>query len=92
MIVMETNIQQRSAIKFSWKAGKTGMETYELLRKVYGEECVSWATMFLWFGKFWDGCEDVHDEKWAGCSRTSQTEDNIAAVCAVLQHGRRFAC
>ncbi len=39
-IVMETNIEQRSAIKFCWKAGKTGTETYKLLQKAYGEECV----------------------------------------------------
>ncbi len=36
----ETNIEQRSAIMFCWKAGETGTETYELLRKAYGEECV----------------------------------------------------
>ncbi len=51
-IVMETNIEQQCAIKFCWKAGKTGTEMYELLQKVYGEECVSRATTFLWFGKF----------------------------------------
>ncbi len=85
---METNIEQRSAIKFCWKAGKTGTETYELPQKVYGEECVSRATTFLWFGKFWDGREDVHDDEWAGRPRTSGTDDNLAAVCATLQHDR----
>ncbi len=86
---METNIEQRSAIKFCWKAGKTGMETYELLRKAYGKEWVSRATMFLWFGKFWDGCEDVYNDEWAGHSHTGRTGDNIAAVHAVLQHDRQ---
>ncbi len=28
----ETNIEQRSTIKFCWKAGKTDTETYELLQ------------------------------------------------------------
>ncbi len=45
--------------------------------------------MFLWFGKFRDGCEDVHDDKRVGCPRTSRTDDNIAAVCAALQHDRQ---
>ncbi len=88
-IVMETNIEQRSAIELCWKAGKTGAETYKLLRKVYGEECVSRATMFLWFSKFRDGCEDVHDDEQAGRPHTSRT-DNIAAVRAALQHDCRL--
>ncbi len=92
MIVMETNIEQRSAIKFCWKAGKTGTEMYELLQKAYGEECVSRATTFLWFGKFQDGREDVHDNEWVGSPCTSQTDNNIAVVCAVLQHDQWFAC
>ncbi len=85
---METNIEQRSAIKFCWKAGKTSTETYELLRKAYGEECVSRATTFLWFGKFRDGREDIHNDKQAG-------RPAPAAVRTTLQHeiiGRRFAC
>ncbi len=86
MIVMETNIEQQSAIKFCWKAGKTGTETYELLRKAYGEECVSRATMFLWFGKFRVGCEDVHDDERVGCPHTSQIDDNITSVHTALQH------
>ncbi len=88
-IVMETNIEQRIAINFCWKAGKAGMETYELLRKVYGEECVSRTTTFLWFGKFRDRCEDVHDDEWAGHPCTSGTDNNIAAVCTVLQYDRQ---
>ncbi len=89
MIVMKTNIEQRSAIKSCWKAGKTDTETYELLRKAYEEECVSRATILLWSGKFWDGREDVHDDKWAGLPHTSPTDNNIAAVHVVLQHDCR---
>ncbi len=65
------------------------MQTYELLQKAYGEECVSRATTFLWFGKFRDDREDVHYNERAGCPRTSQTDDNIAAVRTALQHDRR---
>ncbi len=65
------------------------METYELLQKVYREECVSRATTFLWFSKFRDSRKDVHEYKWAGHPRTSRTDDNITAVHAVLQHNRR---
>ncbi len=76
-------------IKFCWKADKTGTETYELLRKTYREECVSRATTFLWFGKFRDGRENVHDYKQVGCPPTSRTDDNITAVRAALQHDCR---
>ncbi len=73
----------------NWKAGKTGTKTYELLRKAYGEECVSHVTTFLWFGKFRDDREDVQDNEWAGRPCTSRTDDNIAAVRAALQHDCR---
>ncbi len=53
------------------------------------EKSVSSATKFLWFGKFWDGREDIHDNEWAGRPHTSRTDDNIAAVHTVLQHNRQ---
>ena len=34
-------MEQRANIKFGFKLGKKFAETYELLKKVYGDDCMS---------------------------------------------------
>ncbi|EFN78026.1 Putative uncharacterized protein FLJ37770, partial [Harpegnathos saltator] len=36
-------MEQRANIKFCFKLGKSGAETYETLKNVYGDECMSRA-------------------------------------------------
>ena len=46
------NVEQRVNVKFYAKLGKSATETYDLLRKVYGDECLSRAQVFEWFKRF----------------------------------------
>ena len=39
--MLSVTIEQRIVVKFHMKLGKTDTETYNLLKKVYGNECVS---------------------------------------------------
>lgn len=39
-------IEQRIVVKFGMVLGKTTNETYTLLKKVYGNECLSRARVF----------------------------------------------
>jgi hypothetical protein len=39
-------MEQRAAIKFSVKLKKTAIETFEMLKSVYGEECLSRTSVF----------------------------------------------
>lgn len=55
-------MEQRANIKFCFKLGKSGAETYETLKNVYGDECMSRAQVFRWFGRFRDGREDLADD------------------------------
>ncbi|GFS83245.1 hypothetical protein TNCV_599981 [Trichonephila clavipes] len=45
-------IEQRIVVKINYKLGKTATETYNLLKEVYGSECLSRARVFEWFKRF----------------------------------------
>ncbi|EGI60514.1 FLJ37770-like protein, partial [Acromyrmex echinatior] len=70
-------VEQRIVVKFHVKLGKTATETYNLLKEVYGHECLSRARVFEWFKRFQDGREDVEDDSRPGRPSTSKTDDNI---------------
>ena len=42
-------MEQRANIKFSFKPGKKFAETYELLEKVYCDDCMSRTQVYTWF-------------------------------------------
>ena len=42
-------MKQRANIKFSFKLGKKFAETYELSKKVYGNDCMSGTQVYTWF-------------------------------------------
>ncbi|KAG5319638.1 GVQW3 protein, partial [Pseudoatta argentina] len=67
---MISTIEQR-IVKFHVKLGKTVTETYNLLKEVYGHECLSRARVFEWFKRFQDGREDVEDDSRPGRPSTS---------------------
>jgi len=39
--MLSVNVEQRVNVKFCVKLGKSTTETYDLLKKVYGDECLS---------------------------------------------------
>jgi len=47
--------EQRVCIKFSVRLGKTGSETFEILKQAFGESCMSHSQTFEWFGHFKNG-------------------------------------
>jgi histone-lysine N-methyltransferase SETMAR len=55
-------MEQRAAIKFCFKLGKSASETYELLQKVYGSYSLCRSTAFEWFKRFREGCESLEDD------------------------------
>lgn len=73
-------MEQRINIKFLVKSEKTATETYEMLKKVYGDDCLSRAMVFRWHKQFSEGRETVEDEQRAGPSRTVRTPGMIQKV------------
>lgn len=84
-------IEQRIVIKFHFKLGKTATETYNLLKEVYGSECLSRTRVFEWFKRFQDGRQDVEDDSRPGRPSTSKTDDNVEKVANLIRSDRRLS-
>ncbi|XP_011065253.1 PREDICTED: putative uncharacterized protein FLJ37770 [Acromyrmex echinatior] len=78
--MISVTIEQRIVVKFHVKLGKTATEIYNLLKEVYGHECLSRARVFEWFKRFQDCREDVEDDSRPGRPSTSKTDDNIETI------------
>ena len=57
-----SGMEQRAKIKFCFKLGKTAAETVELMRQVYGDNCLSRAQIFRWYAPLKSGVETIEDE------------------------------
>jgi transposase len=60
------------AIKFCVKAGKSAVETIELISKAYGSAAMSRATVYRWYARFQDERENVKDNARSGRPSTAR--------------------
>jgi hypothetical protein len=56
--------EKRAAIKFCVKLQKTATETFEMMKSVYGEECLLRTSVFEWHKRFKEGRELLQDDEW----------------------------
>jgi hypothetical protein len=56
-------MEQTAAIKFCVKLKKTAIETFEVLKSMYGEECLSKISVFEWHKRFKEGRESLRDDE-----------------------------
>jgi hypothetical protein len=54
-------MEQSPVIKFCVKLTKTAIETMELLKRAYGEECLVRPSVFEWHKRFKEGQESLQD-------------------------------
>ena len=73
-------MEQCINVKFCVKLGKSTTETYGLLKKVYGDECLSCTEVFEWFKRFKEGREEIRDDQHPDHPSTSKTDANIEKV------------
>ncbi|GFW84951.1 protein GVQW3 [Trichonephila clavipes] len=79
---------QRICIKFCFKLGKRGTETYEMMKTAFGEEAMSRARVFEWRRRFKEGRQSVNSDPRSGRPSSSHNEDKIAQVKAVVHSDR----
>ncbi|GFW97662.1 protein GVQW3 [Trichonephila clavipes] len=84
------NTDQRICIKFCFKLGKTGTETYEMMKTAFGDEAMSHARFFEWFRPFKESRQSVNSDPRSGRPSTSRNEDKNAQVKAVVRSDRRL--
>ena len=81
--------EQRVAIKFCVKAGKSAVETIELINKAYGSAAMSRAMVYRWYACFRDGREGMTDDARSGRPSTARTDENVKSVRRLLTEYRR---
>ena len=62
--------EKRVRIKFCVRLGKTGSETFEMLKQAFGDSCMSRSQTFEWFGRFKKGrTSTANDDRSVGQTR-----------------------
>ena len=59
--MLDVDVEQRVNVKFCVKLGKSATETYDLLKRVYGDECQSRTQVFDWVKRFKEVREEIGD-------------------------------
>ena len=87
---VNVKVEQRVNVKFCVKLGKSATETYDLLKKVYGDECLSRTQVFDWFKRFKEEREEIGDDERPGRPSTSKTDANIEKVSEIVWQNCRL--
>ncbi|XP_059612592.1 protein GVQW3-like [Phlebotomus argentipes] len=78
-------VEQRINLKFLAKLKHTGKESYDMLKEVYGDDCMSRSQAFEWHKRFRDGQEEVTDIERPGRPTTVTDEENVEKVKQIIQ-------
>ncbi|XP_055691098.1 protein GVQW3-like [Lutzomyia longipalpis] len=78
-------IEQRINIKFLVKLKYSAQESFNMLKEVYGADCLSKSQAFEWHKKFRDGWESVEDGPRPGRPSTARSEENIERVRQIME-------
>ena len=79
----ENTLEERYAIKFCFKLGKSATETYGMLQTAFRPSCMNRASVFEWHKRFKKGSESVrYDDKW-GRSKEVNTPELIGQTVRV---------
>ena len=87
-IMLSVNVEQSLNVNFCVKLGKSATETYDLLKKIYGDECLSPTEVFEWFKKFKEGREEIGNDQRSGSPSTSKIQANIEKVGEIFRQNR----
>ena len=82
--------EQRFAVKFCVKLGKSTTETFAMLNTAYGDVAMKRATCFRWHKRFKNGWLSVEDDERSGRPSTSTDEPHIDEINTLVQANRRL--
>jgi len=81
-------MEQRLAIKFRFKAGKSGTETLQMVNAAYVDQALSHSR---WYGRFHDGREDIEDDPRSGWSTECHNDDIVEKISQLLLQNRHLS-
>jgi hypothetical protein len=83
-------MEQRASIKFCFKAGKSAIETFQLINQAYGDNTFSPTPGFEWYARFRDGRENIEDDESSVRPTAVRTPDMIETVREMISNDRRM--
>jgi len=89
--IWSVDVEQRVNVKFCVKLGKSATETYDLLKKVCGDECLSRTQIFEWLARFKEWREGIGEDQRPGRPSTSKTEANYRKVGEIVGQNRHLS-
>ena len=84
----EDTLEERYAIKFCFKLGKTATKTCGMLQTAYGPPCTNRSSVFQWHKRFKEGRESVRDDERCGRSREVRTSEMIGQINDFMNRDR----
>jgi len=72
--------EQRVCIKFCVRLGKTGSETFEIMKQAFGDLCTSRSRTFEWFGRFKNGRTSTANDDRSGRPSMATTPSKAEQV------------
>jgi len=88
VIGAKMSFEQRANIKFCFKICKPFTETFQLMKQVYGDDCLSRSRVHEWFQRFQNGREDINDDEHVGQPKSVITENSIETVREFIKISR----
>ena len=86
----EDTLEERYAIKFCFKLGKNGTETYGMLQTAFEASCMNRALVLEWHKRFKEGRMSVRDDERCGKSKEVNTPELIGQRVRVRVTMLRF--
>jgi len=81
--------EQRVCFKFYVRLGKTGSETFEMLKRAFGDSCMSHSRTSEWFGHFKNGRTSTANDDRSGRPSTATTPSKVEEIRAAVNQDRR---
>ena len=86
----EDTLEERYAIKLSFKFGKNATETHEMLQTAFRPSCMNRASVFEWHKRFKEDRESVRDDERGRRSKEVNAPELIGQIVRVRVTVLRF--
>lgn len=79
-----SKLEQRAVIKFQAKLGTSATKTFEMMQKVYGDNCLSRGRIFDWHKQFREGRVELEDDYRQPKTRNARTPEMIENIREII--------
>ena len=87
---MDSLKDQRIAVKFCVKLGKSATETFAMLNTTYGDVATKRTACFKWHERFKGGRQSIDDDEGPGRPSTSTDDPRVDKINTLVRANRRL--